>query len=591
MVPDTRGLSAVRKWGQRAPWWLVLLLGVTCAVLGAVIVLRPYTSLAVLRLLIVVALTVSGIADLASASQSPRWTVAAALLWLVTALVVAVFPGLTLRVLAGVVGIALVAGGVVRFVGAVRGGGDERAAQGLGALASVVFGCLALAWPDVTLLVVAVVFGGRTFLFGCTQVVEAIRAARGRSRGPQGTDGRRHRLRGWPRTVAMAASLLVALALLALSAALHKASPTPTAFYTPPASVPAAPGALLRSEPFTQAVPATAQAWKILYTTTRDDGVPAVASGIVLVSRRAPAGARPVIAWAHGTTGVDSSCAPSLLAKPFESGALPALDKIVANGWALVATDYTGLGTAGPHPYLIGQGEARSVLDAVRAARHLTQLHLSDQTVVWGHSQGGHAALWTGQIQPTYAPDVPLAGVAALAPASDLTGLVDNLGTVPGGSIFAAYVAAAYSQIYPDVSFNRLIRPEAQAQVRGYASRCLAEPEVFVSIVSSLLADKPIFATDPTRGATGARLRENTPTGPITMPLLIAQGEADALVLPKVQQSFVRQACKRGDTIDYRTYPGRDHVGVVAPDSPLIPDLVTWTQGRLAGKPAPNSCP
>jgi alpha-beta hydrolase superfamily lysophospholipase len=256
-----------------------------------------------------------------------------------------------------------------------------------------------------------------------------------------------------------------------------------------------------------------------------------------------------------------------------------------------VATDYIGLGTAGPHPYLVGQGEARSVLDAVRAARHLTGVHLSDETVVWGHSQGGHAALWTGQVQPAYAPDVPLTGVAALAPASDLTGLVANLDTVPGGSIFASYIVTAYSQIYPDVSFHRLIRPEARAQVRGHASRCLAEPEVFVSIVSSLLADRPIFATDPATGAGGARLRENTPTGSIQAPLLIAQGESDALIPPAVQQGFVQQACRRGGTIDYRTYPGRDHVGVVAPDSALLPDLVTWTQDRFAGKPAPDTCP
>ncbi|GAA4982894.1 hypothetical protein GCM10025734_04460 [Kitasatospora paranensis] len=316
----------MRKWGQRAPWWLVLLLGVACAVLGAVIVLQPFTSLSVLRLFIVIVLAVSGVADLASAcrSRSARWTVAVGVLWLVTALVAAVFPGLTLRVLALVVGLALVAGGMARLVGAVRGRGDERAAHVLGALASVVFGCLALAWPDVTLLVVAVVFGARTFVFGCARIVEAVRAAHeGGRRENEGVGGGRGWLHGWPRTAAMAASLVVALALLALSAALHRASPSPTAFYTRPASVPATAGALLRSEPFTRAVPASAQAWKILYTTTRDDGVPAVASGIVLVSRSAPAGPRPVIAWAHGTTGVASSCAPSLLQKPFEAGRCP----------------------------------------------------------------------------------------------------------------------------------------------------------------------------------------------------------------------------------------------------------------------------
>src|SRR5579859_1185526 len=136
MVPGTRGSSALRKWRQQAPWWLLLLLGLACAALGAVIVFRPFTSLSVLRLLIAVALAASGIADLASASRSRsvRWTAATGVLWLFAALVVAVFPGLSLRALAVVVGITLVAGGAVRLMGAVRGGGDERAAQALGAL-------------------------------------------------------------------------------------------------------------------------------------------------------------------------------------------------------------------------------------------------------------------------------------------------------------------------------------------------------------------------------------------------------------------------------------------------------------------------
>lgn len=70
----------------------------------------------------------------------------------------------------------------------------------------------------------------------------------------------------------------------------------------------------------------------------------------------------------------------------------------------IVATDYVGLGTAGPHPYLIGQGEARSLLDSVRAARQMPGLSLEPETVIWGHSQGGHAALWAGTLAPTYAP-------------------------------------------------------------------------------------------------------------------------------------------------------------------------------------------
>ena len=83
-----------------------------------------------------------------------------------------------------------------------------------------------------------------------------------------------------------------------------------------------------------------------------------------------------MVAWAHGTTGFAQPCAPSLLPEPFTAGAMPALDEVLDRGWILVATDYVGLGTAGPHPYLIGQGEGRSVLDAMKAAHQLRTVDL-----------------------------------------------------------------------------------------------------------------------------------------------------------------------------------------------------------------------
>jgi alpha-beta hydrolase superfamily lysophospholipase len=375
-----------------------------------------------------------------------------------------------------------------------------------------------------------------------------------------------------------------------VSLELHAGNPVPDAFYTPPDDVPSQPGQLLRSEPFSRAIPDDAQAWRILYTTTRDEGEPALASALVVAAKQLPDGPRPVVAWAHGTTGVAEGCAPSLLDDPFAAGATPALPQVIANGWVMVATDYVGLGTQGPHPYLIGQGEARSVLDAVRAAHQLTDLTLDDRTVVWGHSQGGHAALWTGQLAATYAPDDHVIGIAALAPASNLTGLVANLDKVRGGSIFASFVAQAYTSIYRDVRFDDYIRPTARIPVREMAARCLAEPEVFVSIIASLLFDKSILSRPADQGPFGERLAQNVPLDPIPVPVFIGQGDADGLVLPSAQRDYVTQRCRLGGTLEYQTYAGYDHVGVVGDDSPLIPDLLAWTQDRLDGRPAPSTC-
>jgi len=363
---------------------------------------------------------------------------------------------------------------------------------------------------------------------------------------------------------------------------------TPDAFHLPPAGRPAGPGVLLRQEAFVRGVPADAQAWRILYTTTRSDGTAAVASAIVMASTASRSERRPVIAWTHGTTGVVPGCAPSLLEDPFAN--VPALRQLIDNGWVYVATDYVGLGTAGPHPYLIGDGEARSALDSVRALRQLEGLRVGDDTVVWGHSQGGHAALWTGIVAPNYAPDVNILGVAAIAPASDLPSLINAIQATPVGRIMSAFVLRSYAAAYPDVEFDEYVPGWKRWLANDISGRCLAGREALFSVGEALLAGGSIFDRAPTSGPFGERLAENTPNGPLRQPLLIAQGLADDLVRPDVQSRFVRGRCDAGEGLEYRTYAGRDHLSVVAPDSPLTRDLVQWTRDRFDKIPMSANC-
>ena len=387
-------------------------------------------------------------------------------------------------------------------------------------------------------------------------------------------------------------SLALAVVALLIGSQLRQAAPLIDTFAVAPAGVPGEPGHLVKWEPFERGIPDDADAWRMLYTTTDHTGTPVLATGIVVRSAGTSDDPQPVIAWAHGTTGYAENCAPTLVEPALAAGALPALDEVVAAGWTLVATDYAGLGTPGPQPYLIGEGEARSVLDSVRAARELETVALTPETVVWGHSQGGHAALWTGIVQPGYAPDVPLAGVAAMAPASDPVGLTGSLSDVRGGSVFGSFVVAAYTASYPDVRQRDYVIPAAQKLVREMSTRCLSEPGVFVSILSALSIedDRPLFSRDPTTGAFGARLDENTPRGAIEAPVLVAQGGADSLITPSLQDGYVEARCAAGYEVDYRTYAGLDHLGVVAPDSPLIDELLEWTTARLAGDEPDSTC-
>lgn len=362
----------------------------------------------------------------------------------------------------------------------------------------------------------------------------------------------------------------------------------PDAFYDPPAQLPAQPGTLLKSEPLKNVgLPTGMHGWRISYTTSIDDRTPATAVATVFAATALPAGPRPVITWAHFTTGLIQECMPSLVSVPSEG--IPARDRIIRQGWVVVATDYAFAEKGGPHPYMIGEGEARSALDAVRAARRMPELTLDDRTVVWGHSQGGHAALWAGSVGPRYAPDVKLLGVAAIAPAADLTSILAM--NVAVDKWLGPYVARAYSRFYPDITFEKALRPEALPAAREMQKLCGFLPPDHPKRLQALAMsfEGPALATS-TNAALSTRLAQNAATGAIAAPLVIAQGLADFVVPPAATAAYVEARCATGQRLESWTFAGLDHTSILLPLSPLDEPLVTWTAARFAGEPQAAGC-
>src|SRR5262245_15242967 len=292
----------------------------------------------------------------------------------------------------------------------------------------------------------------------------------------------------------------------------------PDAFYDPPADVPREPGALLRSEPLKDVImPADVRGWRILYTTTVDDNTPATAVATVFAPTDPSASPRPVIAYEHATTGLLQKCMPSLLSAA--SKGILERDGIVMAGWAVVATDYSFAEKGGPHPYLIGEGEARAALDSVRAARQIRDLTLDRRMIVWGYSQGGHAALWTGIIGQRYAPDLEIRGVAAIAPPANIE---NNLAmNVEGDKLFGPFLALSYSRFYPDITFEQAVRPEALDAARQIVNLCNFLPREDQEHIAALAAsfEGPALATSSNK-ALQALLEQNTPGGPIQAPVV-----------------------------------------------------------------------
>jgi acetyl esterase/lipase len=362
-----------------------------------------------------------------------------------------------------------------------------------------------------------------------------------------------------------------------------------TAFYSAtPQDLEGSPGTIIRAEPMLFA-PGYISAWRVLYRSRGLHDEPIAVSGIVIAPHgAAPQGARPIVAWAHPTTGVVTRCAPSLAFFVFQQ--IQGLRELAAQGYVVAATDYPGLGGPGVHPYLVGESEARAVLDIVRAAHSMQGLGASSQFAVWGHSQGGQAALFTGLIAKTYAPDLTLVGVAAAAPATELATLMrEDLGSA-GGTNLTAMTLWSWDRVF-GAPIGRVVSPQAIPAVDRLALACIESiGDLFVRrrlarpLEANFLTVKNPADAEPWSSLAKA----NTPgVLPADVPLFIAQGTADQLVRPEVTRDYVSRSCAAGDKVQFLLMPGVNH-GYAAHDAAT--QAVEWIAARFAGGAPPDDC-
>jgi acetyl esterase/lipase len=350
------------------------------------------------------------------------------------------------------------------------------------------------------------------------------------------------------------------------------------------------PGSIIRVWPLDGGGPGGGEAFRILYRSTSADGQPIAVSGVVFIPPGpAPTGGRNVIAWAHPTSGVVEDCAPSLM--PDVSGMIWGLADMLRQGYVVVGTDYPGLGVPGMiHPYLIGVSEARAVIDSVRAARDLPNSGASNRFAVWGHSQGGHAALYTGEIAASYAPDLKIVGVAAAAPATYLAELFDADAATATGKELTAMTIYSWSKL-TNTSPSALVETAAMPAFEQMAHDCIESLAEFQAITD---AEKPLQVTtflkaNPTETEPWrAIMLKNTPgQAPAGAPVFLAQGTADTTVRPAITKQFGDRLCAQGTPVDFVELPGVSHT-FAAKDSAQA--ALRWMGERFRGSPPPSSC-
>jgi pimeloyl-ACP methyl ester carboxylesterase len=390
--------------------------------------------------------------------------------------------------------------------------------------------------------------------------------------------------------LAIAAVLALALAFAAgPAAAAVKQGPKGGAFYVPPKNLPNGHGKAVWQREATKLAPvAGAKVNKVLlYTSRSPDGKQVVVSGSVSVPKgKAPKGGWPVISWAHGTTGTADQCAPTRIrptsiVAPYVAYVHPQLEDWIKAGYAVVATDYQGLGTPGPHPYLVGEAEGRSVVDMVSAARQLVP-DLGKKFLIAGHSQGGQSSLFAASLADDWAPNLKLKGTVSYAPASHLktqAELLPSLTSPSGLSALAALIVKGASTVTDEVKINKLLTPPAKSLYPQTEQTCL--PQLAESDSFGGMAPADLLKNNADTTALYDVLDGMNPAVKIGPPVFLAQGTADTTVFPFFTDQLNGELDAIGDDVTYKTYAGVNHGAIVAAAED---DALDFFEQRLPAK-------
>ena len=327
---------------------------------------------------------------------------------------------------------------------------------------------------------------------------------------------------------------------------------------------------------------------------SRDSGNHAiVVSGAVLTPkavylRAHPKGANKIVAWAHGTAGLADQCAPSAQPNLYPDSSYNNYADTVASyltqGWTVTATDYPGLGTPGVHPYLVGDSEGRAVVDSVRAARNLN-MSLSNAWAVAGHSQGGQAALFAGEIADTYGMGLQLKGVVAIAPASNLDLIAPSIPGTPGNG-YLAFAVYGLAAVDPTVHPEEILAKPALDLAGTLESGCFNE---VIAAYAPLTADEMVVGGTLPDSFIAKVARSNPAQQSGNAPVFLVQGTADQTIPLEITQLLQQEECGVNTVAtQLTTYPDQDHDPVLYASQA---DVVGYVTARFAGQPAPSNCP
>lgn len=365
------------------------------------------------------------------------------------------------------------------------------------------------------------------------------------------------------------------------------------AFYAWSGALPGEAGVVLAEAPLPDAfsVPAAGKAVRILYTARDgidDKGVVPVSAAVFLPRGAPPEGGWPVMAWAHGTTGIADICAPS--ARPRGERDSRYIASWLDAGFAVVASDYQGLGTPGIHPYSNYRASSYSVLDSARAIVGDARYGAKNAVVLAGQSQGAGVVVAAAGYAPTYAPGLKLRGVVATG-APNLSREAIESGLASSATdvmVTGAYAMIGYelTRTHAGLDADAVFTDEGRAIEAMVGSACL--PDLMKAAAAKKLDPSKAFRPGMLKRLwdTDVDLR-SFPTLDLAPPLFFGIGATDTAALPMTTLTLVNDLCSRGNVVEAHIYKDKDHSGVV---NAAAPDAIRFAKAVLEGRPIAATC-
>ncbi|MFC7404126.1 lipase family protein [Georgenia alba] len=332
--------------------------------------------------------------------------------------------------------------------------------------------------------------------------------------------------------------------------------------------------------------PRGARGWNVIYVSEIAEGQLAYVSGEIYVPNARRGGEVPVVLWNHETAGNADACAPSRRDHgSADFPRVPALGELLEDGYAVVASDYPGLGLAGPAYYMAGEPNARASLDVVRAARSLPRLRLGDEVSMYGWSQGGQTTLWATQIARTYAPELDIRGSAMIGPATHIRDLTARSMTYDE---FAGYVISTLPGIkaaYPELDYADFLTVEGLTEFPSMAAGCWDIWSTGADLTDPYQPDAMAEGGPWWNAMTDAQDFDYATMSDV--PFVVFQGLEDTTTPPEMTVRTRDDMCAAGVSVDYREMPGRDHGSGVPVAAEQLPG---WFADRFDGAPAESTC-